>query len=541
MYRRHRHYDTLSLSITNKPSWSSFSTTTGALTGTPTNADVGTFDNIVISVHDGSITTPLAAFSITVNNVNDAPLAQNISVTTDEDTAITITPTISDSDSEQVSLRIVTQPQNGLVNLSGNDIFYQPNNNFVGGDSFSYVANDGELDSLEATVSINITAQNDPPLARNDTFSFARNTNDLYILDVLINDEDIDGDSLILEGVTTSIGDASIDNNQIILTLNTSFIGNLNLEYSVRDILSTRDSASVSVTIFGERDEQAPIIDVPEDIIVNATGLLTMVDLGIATATTADSNDILEVSLINQSNFFAPGRHNVAWSSTNKQGIQSTVSQQIDVNPLISLSKNDRVVEGENVDVSVFLNGDSPSYPVIINYEVEGTAKPGEDYEPLSGQLSLEEGSNATIRIVTFDDNTLEGDETLIIRLSDELNLGANKQTHITISENNLPPETSLYVTQDGESRVIINKNDGPVTVAADLYDPNNDTLLVTWLASEGVLDLSSDDHSFVFDPSALEPGIITIELTVSDDGTPTLSDTTRVIIELRDSLPSTI
>uniref|UniRef100_UPI003B01CC86 putative Ig domain-containing protein n=1 Tax=Kiloniella sp. TaxID=1938587 RepID=UPI003B01CC86 len=68
--------DTLTYAITNMPSWASFSTTTGALTGTPVNADVGDYEDIVISVTDGIIATPVAlpAFDIAVTNTNDAPV-----------------------------------------------------------------------------------------------------------------------------------------------------------------------------------------------------------------------------------------------------------------------------------------------------------------------------------------------------------------------------------------------------------------------------------------------------------------------------------
>ena len=66
---------TLAYSIANQPSWADFSTTTGALTGTPTNADVGsTTSGIVITVSDGTLTAALPAFSIAVTNVNDAPV-----------------------------------------------------------------------------------------------------------------------------------------------------------------------------------------------------------------------------------------------------------------------------------------------------------------------------------------------------------------------------------------------------------------------------------------------------------------------------------
>ncbi|NKF50086.1 hypothetical protein G3R49_05820, partial [Shewanella sp. WXL01] len=54
--------DTLTFSIANKPSWATFNTANGQLSGTPTNADVGTTAGIVISVNDGTVTTSLSAF-----------------------------------------------------------------------------------------------------------------------------------------------------------------------------------------------------------------------------------------------------------------------------------------------------------------------------------------------------------------------------------------------------------------------------------------------------------------------------------------------
>jgi hypothetical protein len=58
--------DSLTFTIANRPSWASFNATTGVLSGTPTDGNVGTTSGIVISVSDGSITASLAAFSISV-------------------------------------------------------------------------------------------------------------------------------------------------------------------------------------------------------------------------------------------------------------------------------------------------------------------------------------------------------------------------------------------------------------------------------------------------------------------------------------------
>ena len=59
--------DTLTFSISGKPSWADFNETSGALSGIPTAAQAGTYSNIVIRVSDGRATTSLDAFSIVVN------------------------------------------------------------------------------------------------------------------------------------------------------------------------------------------------------------------------------------------------------------------------------------------------------------------------------------------------------------------------------------------------------------------------------------------------------------------------------------------
>jgi hypothetical protein len=60
---------TLSFSITNKPAWASFNTTTGLLSGTPTAAEVATYSNITISVSVGQVSAALAPFAIVVTEV----------------------------------------------------------------------------------------------------------------------------------------------------------------------------------------------------------------------------------------------------------------------------------------------------------------------------------------------------------------------------------------------------------------------------------------------------------------------------------------
>jgi putative Ig domain-containing protein len=94
--------DTLTFSIQSKPSWATFNTKTGRLSGTPTNAQVGSYEEIAISVSDGKATTQLAQFSITV----EAAQAGSKSV------MVSWTPPTTNSDGTS------------LTNLSGYRIMY---------------------------------------------------------------------------------------------------------------------------------------------------------------------------------------------------------------------------------------------------------------------------------------------------------------------------------------------------------------------------------------------------------------------------------
>jgi hypothetical protein len=58
--------NTLTFTITNKPGWATFNGATGALSGTPSATDVGSYGNITISVSDGSTSVSLPAFTIQV-------------------------------------------------------------------------------------------------------------------------------------------------------------------------------------------------------------------------------------------------------------------------------------------------------------------------------------------------------------------------------------------------------------------------------------------------------------------------------------------
>ncbi|TXI81840.1 MAG: tandem-95 repeat protein [Crocinitomicaceae bacterium] len=101
--------------------------------------------------------------TVTIIGTNDAPLAVAGSVTTDEDTPKTGTLAGTDVDGNAMTFIKVADPASGTVTINSTTgaYTYTPNANFNGKDSFTFMVNDGTVDSAAATVSINISPVTD--------------------------------------------------------------------------------------------------------------------------------------------------------------------------------------------------------------------------------------------------------------------------------------------------------------------------------------------------------------------------------------------
>jgi hypothetical protein len=103
---------TLTFSISNPPSWASFSTSTGQLSGTPQAANVGTSSNIMISVGDGTNSVSLPAFAITVNAASSPPptISGSPATSVTAGSAYSFTPTTTDPSGKPLTFSITGQP-----------------------------------------------------------------------------------------------------------------------------------------------------------------------------------------------------------------------------------------------------------------------------------------------------------------------------------------------------------------------------------------------------------------------------------------------
>lgn len=94
----------------------------------------------------------------TAASINQAPIAFDNVVTLQSNETITITLVATDNENSPLTYTIDNAPENGDISQSDNIIIYTSNNNFIGNDSYTFIANDGENNSNIATVSIEVLA-----------------------------------------------------------------------------------------------------------------------------------------------------------------------------------------------------------------------------------------------------------------------------------------------------------------------------------------------------------------------------------------------
>jgi VCBS repeat-containing protein len=211
-----------------------------------------TTDFFTYMVSDGNGGNDTATVTITINGVNDPPVAVDDSDTTPADTRVTIDVLNNDADSDGDTMTVdsVTQGTHGSVTYNAANVTYTPDVSFSGTDSFTYTISDGNGGTDTASVTVTVTNVNDPPVAVDDSDTTPADTP--VTIDVLTNDYDTDGDMLIVDSVTQGT-DGSVINNgsNVTYTPDVSFSGTDSFTYTISDGNGGTDTATVSVDIIG--------------------------------------------------------------------------------------------------------------------------------------------------------------------------------------------------------------------------------------------------------------------------------------------------
>jgi VCBS repeat-containing protein len=256
----------------------------GTITYTP-NPDFCGTDSFTYKACDPSGACDTATVTIHVTCVNDAPVAQDDTYTTNEDTPLVVpAPGVlgndSDVDGDPLTSVLVSGPAHGTLTLNSDGSFtYTPAENFCGEDSFTYKAYDGALYSNVATVRIMVTCVNDAPVVNDDEATVPEDSS--VTIPVLGNDYDPDGDPLsvsIVSGPTHGWATVNPDGT-ITYTPNPDFCGTDSFTYKACDPSGACDTATVTIHVTCVND--APVAqddtyttneDTP--LVVSAPGVL---------------------------------------------------------------------------------------------------------------------------------------------------------------------------------------------------------------------------------------------------------------------------
>ena len=260
----------------------------GTFTYTP-DSDFNGSDSFTYTVSDGNNGTATATVNLTINAVNDAPIAVDDSFTTDEDTELIVDITdnvlVNDSDIDDDNLTVIgnTDPNNGLVTVNPDGTFtYTPDSDFNGSDSFTYTVSDGNNGTATATVNLTINAVNDAPIAIDDSLTTDEDTSisgNIFADNGNGVDSDPDGDTFTvteINGNAADVGEQITLASGALLTLNLdgSYSYNPNgqfeslndgqtetdsFTYTIDDGNGETSGATVSINITG-------VNDVPDDL-----------------------------------------------------------------------------------------------------------------------------------------------------------------------------------------------------------------------------------------------------------------------------------
>lgn len=208
---------------------------------------------------------------VTVNVTDRPPVAVADTVGVTFQTAKNFNPLSNDSDPDGDTMTITvpgttltTLPSGATIKHVGSTITYTPPTGFSGADTFSYTISDGHGNTASATETMNVTPQNQPPVANNDSGAYSQTTTPgnpltpFVQLNPLLNDTDPDGDTLTVISVTQPVSGnatATYTTNSVTYQYKTA-VQNLDttdsFTYTISDGQGHTATATVTVTLYVE-------------------------------------------------------------------------------------------------------------------------------------------------------------------------------------------------------------------------------------------------------------------------------------------------
>jgi large repetitive protein len=470
-----------------------------------------------------------ATLTITVNAVNDAPVAVNDANTTPEDTAVSSTVATNDSDVEGGVLTYTTitsvPASQGVLVLNANGGYtFTPAANFNGVVNVDYKVCDTNGACDTATLSITVSAVNDAPVAINDAITSPEDVP--AIGTVATNDSDVENSPLTYTAIT------SVPASQGVLVFNTdgtfvftpapNFNGVVNIDYQVCDPTGACDTARLAINVSSVNDAPVAENDVnstPEDTAVSSTVATNDSDTegDVLSFTAISSVSLSQGVLILNANggyTFTPaanfnGTVTVDYKVCDPSGACDTATLTINVIPVndAPVAVNDANLTNEDTNVSGTVgSNDSDTEGAALTFTTITNATVSQGIFVLN--------SNGTYTFAPAAN--FNGTVSIDYKVCDLIGACDTATLTITVSPvNDTPLATSDAVTT--LENVLVSS-----TVAPNDSDVDNLNSQLTYTAitgvpvSEGVLILNSNG-SYTFTPALNFNGVVNVDYKVCD------------------------
>ena len=226
--------------------------------------------------------------SLTILPVNDSPVVYDIQEGLEEGQSIEFQLIGFDIDGDELSYEISSGPDEGQAELVGNNLIYTPNENYYGFDSFTFIANDGQINSNIGTVLLTINNMNDLPviesIADQEIFE-----NESLVLNINASDEE--GDELIFSATVDDNASVIVNGSELSIIPDYNYNGVIVISVSVTDG-SGIVTEEFSLTVLPVNS--APEISIINDIIIDEDNSTTFRII----ATDIDGDQLTYLSLI---------------------------------------------------------------------------------------------------------------------------------------------------------------------------------------------------------------------------------------------------
>ena len=461
---------------------------TQATNGTASSNGDGTFnytpnanyfgpDSFTYSICDVIPECATATVTITVNNVNDPPVANDDTATVEEDSSNnSLNVTANDTDIDGNTLTVTTATAgNGSVTPSGGSVIYTPDANFNGQDTISYTVSDGNGGTDNASVNVTVNNVNDPPVAVDDTATVAEDSSNNSI-NVTGNDTDIDGDALSVSAASTATGSVTFGGSNVVYTPPPNFTGLATVNYTVSDGNGGTDGGVLTVTVSNQND---PPVANPDTLTVNEDTTNNPVNV-VANDTDPDGDSLNvtqasagngTVSILGNStvrytptpNFSGSDTINYTISDGNGGTDSSIVAVTVNPVPDAPVANNDTatVVEDSTNNIINVTANDTDADGDTLTVTAASTSTGS--VTPSGGNVSYTPPANFT------------GQATINYTISDGTGRTDSAAVTVTVTGQNDPPVANndmASVAEDTISNVI--------NVTANDTDPDGDTLTVS-------------------------------------------------------------